>query len=160
VGADDGSFRGSGTWWVEHESGARLGLAADGDDELRAGVRVAVAAPDDNALAQRWRAEACGDGSVRWVCEASGHQLDIERASGRGGAHVIQWLAGRAEETRSHNRFELVDAGDGAVTLVAQHSGMALSLDQRGLVVQRPLEDTPAQWRLVRARVRESRPKR
>ena len=150
VGADDGRFRGSGTWWLEHESGARLGLAALGDDELGAGARVAGVAADDRALAQRWRVEACGDGTTRWICEASGHQLDIERGSKRAGAHAIQWPAALAEKTAAHNSFEIVDAGEGAVLLVARHSGLTLALDDRGLGVQRHAREPGTIWRLVR----------
>lgn len=153
VGPDDDGFLGSGTWWLEHESGARLALDAFGDDELGAGARVAGAAPDDRALAQRWRAEACGDGSVRWVCEASGHQLDIECASTRAGAHAIQWRAGLAEQAHQHNRFDLESTSGGDAMLIARHSGLALALDERGLGVQRRAGEPGTRWRLVRARV-------
>lgn len=148
---DDGRFWGSGTWWLEHESGTRLGLAGSGDSELRAGVRVAGVTPDAASLAQRWRAEACGDGSTRWVCEASGHQLDIERASQRSGAHAIQWPAGLAEKAPAHARFEVVESGERGVMLVARHSGRALALDQRGFGAQRAPGDWGTHWRLVRA---------
>jgi O-glycosyl hydrolase len=146
---DDG-FRGSGTWWLEHESGVRLGLAAAGDDELGAGARVAGVAPDDGALAQRWRAEACGDGSARWVCEASGLQLDIRHASKRRGAHVIQWQAGLAEQAPAHSRFTLARASGGDANLIAQHSGLVLALDASGRGVQRPAGEPGTRWRLVR----------
>ena len=151
VGPDDDRYRGSGTWWLEHESGARLGLAAAGEDELGAGARVLGVAPDDRALAQRWRAEAYGDGSARWVCEASGHQLDIVHGSRRHGAHVIQWHAGLAESAAAHSRFEVLDAGGGAVALVARHSGLALALDDSGRGVQRPVGGPGTRWRLTRA---------
>ena len=158
-GADDG-FRGSGTWWLEHESGVRLGLVAAGADELGAGARVAGVAPDDRSPAQRWRAEACGDGSSRWVCEASGMQLDIERRSKRRGAHAIQWPAGLAEQAPSHNRFTFAAAGEGEredegggrdAHLIAQHSGLALALDASGRGVQRRADEPGTRWRLVRA---------
>jgi galactan endo-1,6-beta-galactosidase len=145
-------LRGSGTWWLEHESGVRLGLAASGAAELDAGVRAQGVPRDDDALAQRWRAEACGDGSARWVCTASGNQLDIERASMRPGAHAIQWSAGLAEKAPAHNRFEVAELDDGAVTLIAQHSGLALALDERGLGVQRSAGKPGTRWRLERVR--------
>jgi O-glycosyl hydrolase len=153
----DGGFCGSGTWWLEHESGARLGLSATGGEELRAGVRLAGCAADDSSRAQRWRAEACGDGSARWVCEASGHQLDIRYASKGAGAHAIQWRAGLAETAPVHSRFEVVaDAGGvaggsaGEVVLRARHSGLVLALDARGRGVQRRLGEPGTRWRLVR----------
>jgi hypothetical protein len=151
-GADDGRFRGSGTWWLEHESGARLGLAATGEDERGAGARVAGVPADDRALAQRWRAEAFGGGSTRWVCEASGHQLDIERASKRSGAHAIQWRAGLAESAPDHNRFDVSALGGSEVALVARHSRLALALDDAGLGVQRAVGESGTRWRLLRAK--------
>ena len=154
VGDDLGpaGFHGSGTWWLEHESGVRLGLAEAGAGELKAGVRVVGVPCDDDVLAQRWRAEACGDGSARWVCEASGQQLDIERASERSGAHAIQWNAGLAEKTPAHSRFEVSELDGGAVMLFAQHSGLALALDERGLGVQRGAGEPGTHWRLERVR--------
>jgi len=151
VGPDRGRFVGSGVWWLEHESGARLGLAASGDGELGAGARVAGTTPDDRALAQRWRAEACGDGSARWVCEASGHRLDIERASTRTGAHAIQWPTGLAEQTPAHGRFDVVDSAENGVMLVARHSACALALDAHGLGVQRKPGELGTRWLLRRA---------
>lgn len=148
---DCARFRGSGTWWLEHESGVRLGLTARGDEELAAGMRVAGVPADDRSLAQRWRAEACGDGSARWVCESSGCQLDIRHRSKRRGARAIQWPAGLAESAPTNSRFTVTDAGGGTVTLVAQHSGLALGLDERGLGVQRPTGEPGTHWRLVRA---------
>jgi O-glycosyl hydrolase len=150
-GDDDGRFRGSGTWWLEHESGARLGLDAAGARELDAGVRVRGVAPDDTTLAQRWHAQACGDGSTRWVCAASGHQLDVVHASQETGAHVVEWWAGLAEHAPAHNRFDVVDAGDGGVMLVARHSAQAIALDDRGLGVQRSPGEPGTRWRLYRA---------
>jgi O-glycosyl hydrolase len=147
---DDG-FRGTGSWWLEHESGVRLGLAATGDAELSSGVRLVGVAADDASLGQRWRAEACGDGSVRWVCEASGQQIDIERAYQRPGAHAVQWWAGLAEKAPPHSRFEPTQDAVGAWTLVARHSGLALALDEHGFGVQRPVGDHGTRWRLVRA---------
>jgi hypothetical protein len=156
LGTDDGRFRGSGTWWLEHESGVRLGLAATGEDELGAGARVAGVAGDDRALAQRWRAEAFGGGSTRWVCEASGHQLDIERASKRSGAHAIQWRAGLAESAPDHNRFDVSELRGDEVALVARHSRLALALDDEGLGVQRAVGQSGTRWRLVRAKPLEA----
>jgi hypothetical protein len=152
---DDG-FRGSGTWWLEHESGVRLGLAATGDGELSSGVRLAGVAPDDRSLGQRWRAEAFGDGSLRWVCEASGQQIDIERASQRPGAHAVQWLAGLAEKAPPHSRFDLIEAADGTSMLVARHSSMVLALDDHGLCVQRRTNEPGTSWRLLRASARRT----
>jgi hypothetical protein len=149
-------FRGSGTWWFEHESSARLGLAATGDGELVAGVRVTGVPADDDALAQRWRAEACGDGSVRWICEASGCQLDIRHRSTRRGARAIQWPAGLALATPTNSRFTVTDADEGTVRLVVQHGGLALALDERGLGVQRPAGEPGTRWRLVRAGARQA----
>jgi galactan endo-1,6-beta-galactosidase len=163
---DSGRFCGSGTWWLENESGARLGLSATGDEELRAGVRLAGRAADDSSLAQRWRAEACGDGSARWVCEASGHQLDIRFASRGAGAHAIQWHAGLAEKAPAHSRFEVADAGGsaggsaGEVVLRARHSGLVLALDARGRGVQGRLGEPGTRWRLVRAGSRTVQPRR
>jgi hypothetical protein len=152
--ADDGRFRGSGTWWLEHESGSRLGLSAVGDDELCAGVAAVGLAPDDAALAQRWRAEVCGDGAVRWVCEASGLQLDVRRASRRPGARIIQWHAGLAEHAPKNCRFRLGETSGGFVELVASHSGHALALGEGGRAVQRRTGSAGTRWRLVRAGVR------
>lgn len=148
--ADAGRFGASGTWWLEHESGSRLGLSAGGDGELGAGVAVVGVAPDNSALAQRWRAETCGDGNVRWVCEASGDQLDVRGASRRPGARVIQWRAGLAGHAPANSRFHFVDVGDGLVELVAQHSGCALALDAGGRAVQRRRGSAGTRWRLVR----------
>jgi hypothetical protein len=144
-------FGASGTWWLEHEGGSRLGLSADGEGELRAGLEMVGVAPDDSALAQRWRAEACGDGNVRWVCEASGHQIDVRGASRRVGARVIQWHAGLAEHAPANSRFHFVDAGDGRIELVALHSGCALAIDAHGRAVQSRRGAAGTRWRLVRA---------
>lgn len=148
---DDKRFLGSGTWWLVHESGSRLGLSAAREQELFVGVEVAGVAPDDGALAQRWRAEACGDGSARWVCEASGHQLDVWHRAKRSGARVVQWRAGVAERAPVNSRFDVVDAGERSVMLVARHSGHALALDRRGRGVQRSVGEPGTRWRLVRA---------
>jgi len=158
MGANGGAgagFRGSGTWWLEHESGARLGLDAADEGELAAGVRVTGVPADDGALAQRWRAEACGDGSVRWICEASGCQLDIRHRSKRRGARAIQWPAGLALATPTNSRFTVTDDGAGVAMLVVQHGGLALALDERGMGVQRPVGEAGTRWRLVRASARQ-----
>jgi hypothetical protein len=148
---DAARFGSSGTWWLEHESGSRLGLSATGAEELRAGVGAAGVAADDDALAQRWRMEACGDGSARWVCEASGLQLDVRHASRRSGARVIQWRAGLAERTPANSRFHIAEMSHGFAQLIVHHSGCALALDARGRAVQRRMGAPSTRWRLVRA---------
>ena len=151
VRANRRGFLGSGGWWLESEGGARLGLLASGEGELAAGVRVAGVAPDDCSLAQRWRAEACGDGDARWVCEASGMQLDVALGSRRSGARVIQWHSHAAEDTPSHDRWRVEAAEGGRVWLRVRHSRLALALDEHGRALQRPAGKPGTSWRLVRA---------
>ncbi len=149
--AAEQGYRGCGTWRLVHGSGQQLGLAVAGDAELRAGVRAIGVAPDDRAAVQRWRAEPCGGGDVRWVCEASGCQLDVAYASRRHGAPVVQWRARLAEKTPLHCRFAVREVGDGAFELIARHSGLALALDGAGRAVTQRPGDAATRWRLVRA---------
>lgn len=128
---DPGGFLGSGSWRLLDERGRALG---------------------DAWGAESWRAEACGDGSVRLVDETSGRELGVVFASRREGARLRRCPAGRVELAKRRSRFDVAEAGDGTVVLRNRGSGLTVARRGDGAIVQTAAGAACARWRLERVR--------
>lgn len=93
-------------------------------------------------------------GTYRLVNEASGHCLDVARASTQVGADVQQWTC----NTTAAQDWTLQDAGDGTVALTAGPNGQCLDVKWNSAapgadVWQYPCNGTTAQrWKLRRVK--------
>ena len=71
----------------------------------------------------------------------SGLNLDVESENDDPGGNLIQWQ----DNDQPNQRFAIESAGDGEYTLTAQHSDLALGVNDSGDVVQQTPDDSDGQ---------------
>jgi hypothetical protein len=137
-------FSGSGVYRLRHVADGRY-AAVGGDDPEKLSARMVL-----NEAGDGFRLDATGGGYYRMVDQASGHDVNVSRASTGSGAIVIQYWSTNADGTAANSQWLPEPAGDGTFRLRARHSGLYLDVDANGGLIQSEGGGDTQVWALER----------